>query len=92
MELPEIWIKKAEEVENKANYSRDYSAETAKNDGYIDGATDMLNAVEAAFKKEVASIQREHDRTDNLQYKSELNKQMEALTLLHFKLQYIKPL
>jgi hypothetical protein len=60
--------------------------------GYITGALDMLKAVEAAFKNEVASIQREHDRTENLQYKSDLNQQMKALTLLHFKLQSIKPL
>jgi len=45
MELNKEWTDQANEIENKAHYSRDYPSEIAKGDGYIEGATDMLNTI-----------------------------------------------
>ena len=59
--------------------------------GFEKGAKAMRDAMEKMLKKEVASIQREHDRTDSLQYQSDLNQQKQALINLHFKLQYLTP-
>ena len=81
-ELPKEWI----------DYSiNEYSDDLKEQVGFRDGAKAMRDEVEKMLKDEVASIQREHDRTDSLQYQSDLNQQKQALINLHFKLQYLTP-
>ncbi len=55
-------------------------------------ATEMLKAVEALVNSEIASLQKEHDRSNDLQNQAYINSQISAIKLLYFKLNFLKPL
>jgi hypothetical protein len=92
MELQKEWKTEANKVA-KANYGA-YDKEGIEDFaiGFEQGATEMLKAVEALVNSEIASLEKEHDRSNDLQNQSNLNQQISAIKLLYFKLNFLKPL
>jgi hypothetical protein len=93
MELQKEWLDRAEK--QWSYEAHDIMMQGDKpiwEHGFGKGATEMLKAVEALVNSEIASLQKEHDRSNDLQNQSNINQQISAIKLLYFKLNFLKPL